>query len=125
MKTIAVDNLKMLIKKADNNGEIVEEQIEPTEVMEPEVNLSLPGFKMLSVKILKNTENYNVSEQKDETEQDIYKYEKKSELTMEKIKKAAVASPSKPVVGQTDASKKELKVVDPLDFWVMEVSTNW
>ena len=127
MKTIAVDNLKMLIKKADdNNGEIVEEQIEPTEVIEPEVNLSLPGFKMLSAKILKNTENYNVSEQKDEAEQDINKYEKRSELTMEKIKKAAAVSPSKPVHGQTvsDTSKKELKVVDPLDFWVKEVSNN-
>ena len=105
---------------------LVEEQSKPTELIEPEVNLSLPGFKMLSAKILKNTENYNVSEQKDEAEQDINKYEKRSELTMEKIKKAAAVSPSKPVHGQTvsDTSKKELKVVDPLDFWVKEVSNN-
>ena len=130
MKEIAIKNLKELVenekKKDDGDMEVVEEngnmeaQSEPTENQ----NISWPGLKLLSSKILKSHSNNNNGNNKKEDcfASDVKVYEAKSSLRLEKLKNKAIAAKKKESATQS-TTIAELEVMDPLEYWIKEVES--
>ena len=78
------------------------------------VEIALPGFKILSAKIF-NSDGFDRRPNEDgDIDLDLKQYEAKSKIYMDRVK-------AKAVDGAKNNEKMELKVIDPLDFWIKEV----
>ena len=114
LKEKAIDNLKKMLKKQGPPVEVEENDgVLDLDETNNNVEVSLPGFKLLSSKILNSTSN-NIGPI-DDGDSDIKQYESKSKIYLDRLKAGAYGR-----AGPGD-NKKKLKVMDPLDFWIKEV----
>ena len=118
MKEKAIKNLKTIVKKSSQEDieEVHDDNAEDSDldVYNNNVEIALPGFKILSAKIF-NSDGFDRRPNEDgDIDLDLKQYEAKSKIYMDRVK-------SKAVDGAKNNEKMELKVIDPLDFWIKEV----
>ena len=118
MKEKAIKNLKTIVKKSSQEDieEVHDDNAEDSDldVYNNNVEIALPGFKILSAKIF-NSDGFDRRPNEDgDIDLDLKQYEAKSKIYMDRVK-------AKAVDGAKNNEKMELKVIDPLDFWIKEV----